>query len=133
MKEIVLPAKIENIPAATDFVNAALEDADCPMKAQMQIDVVIDELFGNIAQYAYPDGTGDVKVGIDVTDNAATLIFTDRGTPYNPLERKDPDTDAAIEDRDVGGLGIFLVKKTMDDVKYEFSNGKNILTIIKRL
>lgn len=135
MKEITLEAKIENIDAVTDFVNEQLESADCPMKAQLQIDVAIDELFSNIAYYAYKPQTGDATVTVDFTDNpnAVNITFIDGGKPYNPLEKEDPDITLSAEERSIGGLGIFMVKKTMDDVVYEYKDGKNMLTIKKNM
>ncbi len=135
MKEITLEAKIENIDAVTDFVNEQLESADCPMKAQLQINVAIDELFSNIAYYAYAPNTGDATVSVDFTDNpsAVNITFIDGGMPYNPLEKDDPDITLSAEERSIGGLGIFMVKKTMDDVVYEYKDGKNMLTIKKNM
>ena len=133
--ELTVQAAVENIPAVTDFVNERLEALDCPVKAQMQIDVAIDELFGNIAQYAYDPATGPATVRVDVEDDplAVRITFIDQGKPYDPLARADPDVTLSAEERQIGGLGIFMVKKTMDDVKYEYRDGQNILTVKKRL
>ena len=133
--EMTVEATVANIPAVTDFVNAELEKIDCPMKAQMQIDVAIDELFGNIAQYAYNPETGPatVRVEVDEATPAVVITFIDNGKPYDPLAADDPDTTLSAEERQIGGLGVFLVKKTMDDVSYEYSEGKNILKIKKNI
>ncbi|MBQ4338507.1 MAG: ATP-binding protein [Clostridia bacterium] len=135
MKELTLAATVENIQAVTDFVNEQLETVDCPLKAQMQVDIAIDELFGNIAHYAYAPSTGDATVRVEIEENplAVTLTFTDCGTPYNPLTQADPDVTLCAEERQAGGLGIFMVKKTMDEMKYEYNDSKNILTIRKIL
>ena len=135
MHELSLEAAIANIPAVTDFVNALLEELDCPMKAQLQIDVVIDELFSNIAQYAYAPGTGPATVRVETEEDppAVILTFIDRGMPYDPLAAEDPDITAPAEERSIGGLGVYLVKKTMDDVRYEYRDGQNILRIRKRM
>ena len=135
MKELTIAAKIENIEVVTDFVNEQLEALDCPMKAQMQIDIAIDELFGNIAYYAYNPKIGQATVRVDVIEDplAVTITFIDNGVPYDPLAKEDPDTTLSIEDREIGGLGIYMVKKSMDDVTYEYKNGQNILTIKKNL
>ena len=135
MKELTLEAKVENIQAATDFIDRELEAVDCPMKAQMRIDVAIDEIFANIAHYAYKPGTGDVTLqfAYDAATQTASITFIDSGTPYNPLEREDPDTTLSAEDRAVGGLGIFLVKKTMDDMRYWYADGRNHLVLEKKL
>ena len=135
MKSITVEAKIENVDKVTEFVNEVLEEKDCPLKVQMQLDVAIDEIFGNIAYYAYGKGSGNATIQIEMEDNPPkiTLIFIDQGIPYNPLENKDPDITLDIQDREIGGLGIFLVKKTMDELSYEYVDGQNILTMKKEL
>ena len=135
LKSITVEAKIENVDKVTEFVNEVLEEKECPLKVQMQLDVAIDEIFGNIAYYAYGKGSGNATIQIEMEDNPPkiTLIFIDQGIPYNPLENKDPDITLDIEDREIGGLGIFLVKKTMDELSYEYVDGQNILTMKKEL
>ncbi len=134
MKELTLAATVENIAVVTDFVNAELEAADCPMKAQMQINIAIDEIFTNIAQYAYTPktGTATVRFALKQDPRTAELTFFDSGVPYNPLEKEDPDTTLSAEEREIGGLGIFLIKKTMDAVEYVRENGQNVLTVRKQ-
>ena len=131
--ELVLSAKVESIPLITDTVNEMLESLDCPMKAQIQIDVAIDEVFANIANYAYPNGEGKATVRFEPTKdpNGIQLTFIDSGIPFNPLEAKEPDTTLSAEDREIGGLGIFMVRKSMDDVQYEYKDRHNILRIRK--
>lgn len=133
MKEMTLPAVVENIAQVTDFVNAQLEEICCPMKAQVQIDIAIDELFGNIAQYAYNPETGPATVRVEVSDApiSVTITFMDHGVPYDPLQKEDPDITLSAEERGSGGLGIFMVKKTMDEITYEYKDGQNILRIRK--
>ena len=133
MKSITEEAKIENIAVITDFVNSILEAIGCSAKVQMEIDIAIDEIFGNIAYYAYGEKTGSVTVRIEALqeENGVQLMFLDSGVPYDPLTRQDPDISAEIEERKEGGLGIFLVRKTMDDMKYEYKDGQNCLTIRK--
>ena len=135
MKSITVEAKIENVDKVTEFVNEVLEEKECPLKVQMQLDVAIDEIFGNIAYYAYGKGSGNATIQIEMEDNPPkiTLIFIDQGTRYNPLENQDPDMTLHIEDREIGRLGIFLVKKTMDELSYEYVDGQNILTMKKEL
>ena len=132
-KEIIFPAEIDSIPAITDFVNEALEEADCSMKAQTQIDIAIDELFSNIAYYAYGENKGEatVVVDLDAEKREVSITFIDSGTPYNPLEKADPDVTLDAEERGIGGLGIFIVKKSMDEIRYEYTDQKNMLTIRK--
>ncbi len=135
MKELTVAATIDNIETVTDFVNEELEALDCPMKTQMQIDIAIDELFSNIANYAYAPEVGEATVRVEPKDDALAVIvtFIDKGMPYNPLENEDPDTTLSIDKREVGGLGVYMVKKSMDDIKYEYKDGQNILSIVKRL
>lgn len=135
MKELTVAATIENIGTVTDFVDAQLEELDCPMKAEMQINVAIDELFSNIAHYAYHPETGEATVAVEVIKNplAVEITFIDNGKPYDPLQNADPDVTLSAEERDIGGLGIFIVKKSMDDIAYEYKDGKNILKIKKNI
>ena len=135
MKELTLAATVENIETVTEFVNAQLELLDCPIKAQMQIDIAIDELFGNIAHYAYNPEVGSATVRVEVIEDplAVTITFIDNGVPYDPLAKADPDTTLSAEERDIGGLGIYMVKKSMDDIIYEYKDGQNILKIKKYL
>ena len=135
MQELTLAAKLENVAAVTEFVDGLLEDALCPLKAQMQIDVAIDELFSNIARYAYNGGEGEATVKVDFIDDPrqVSITFIDSGIPYNPIEQEDPDITLSAEDRKIGGLGIFIVKKTMDDISYQHKDGQNILTIKKKI
>ena len=135
MKEMTTEASIENIAQVTAFVDEQLEELNCPARAQMQIDIAIDELFGNIAQYAYQPGNGPATVRVEVLKEplAVVITFMDQGIPYDPLKREDPDVTLPIEERKTGGLGVYMVKKTMDDVSYEYRDGKNILKIRKNL
>lgn len=135
MKELTVSATVENIATVTDFVNEQLESYDCPMKAQMQIDIAIDELFGNIAHYAYNPEIGEATVRVEVVENPLSVVITfiDNGVPYDPLKNDDPDTTLSADEREIGGLGIFMVKKSMDDITYEYKDGQNILTIKKSL
>ena len=135
MKELTLDATIANIDVVTDFVNAELDALDCPIKAQTQIDVAIDELFSNIAHYAYDSegGTATVRIESEKDPLCVAITFLDQGKPYNPLQKEDPDVSLAVEDRPIGGLGIFIVKKTMDAISYERRDGRNILTIKKNI
>lgn len=135
MKELTIPATVENIEKVTEFVNGQLEKINCPIKAKMQIDIAIDELFGNIAHYAYKPETGPATVRVEVTEAPISVIvtFIDHGIPYDPLKKDDPDVTLSAEERAIGGLGIFMVKKTMDEITYEYKDGQNILSIRKDL
>ena len=135
MTELTVAATVENIETVTDFVNEQLEAMACPMKAQMQIDIAIDELFGNIAHYAYNPEIGQATVRVEVAEDplAVVITFIDNGTPYDPLKKDDPDVTLSAEERDIGGLGIYMVKKSMDEISYEYQDGKNILKIKKNI
>ena len=135
MTELTIAATVENIDAVTDFVNEQLEALDCSMKVQMQIDIAIDELFGNIAHYAYNPEIGQATVRVEVSQDplAVVITFIDKGVPYDPLTKADPDTTLSVEERDIGGLGIYMVKKSMDEITYEYKDGQNILAIKKNL
>ena len=133
MKEITLKAEIGNIPQVIAFIEEQLETAGCPLRAQMQIDVAVDELFSNISRYAYVPETGEatVRFAYDAAKKAVLITFIDSGVPFNPLERSAPDTHVPLERRSIGGLGIHLVRNTMDGMEYEYKDGRNVLTIRK--
>ena len=135
MKEITVDATIENMNTVTAFVDDFLDQIACPMKSKIQINIVIDEIFGNICHYAYKDSVGAVTVSVESgnTPKAVFLTFIDNGIPYNPLETEDPDITSSSEERKIGGLGIYLVKKNMDEMKYEYVNQQNRLWMEKRL
>ena len=135
MKELTIAATVENIETVTDFVNEQLEALDCPVKAQMQIDIAIDELFGNIAHYAYNPETGNATVRVEVINEPLSVVITfiDKGVPYDPLKNEDPDITLSAEERSIGGLGIYMVKKSMDEITYTYKDGQNILSIKKKL
>ncbi|MBO5292675.1 MAG: ATP-binding protein [Lachnospiraceae bacterium] len=133
MKEITLDATVENIGVITDFVDEFLDENDCSMDVKMQVDIAIDELFSNIAFYAYTDKIGKATVRVEIQDSpkAVCITFIDSGVPYNPLEKPDPDVTLSAEDRKIGGLGIFIVKRNMDAMQYNYCNGQNRLQITK--
>ena len=133
MEELTLDATIENLTPVTEYVTESLEERDCPLKIVMQIELVIEEIFMNVASYAYcPDiGVVTIQKSFDDEPRALNLTFIDSGKPYNPLEHKDPDTSLGVDEREIGGLGIFLIKKNVDDISYERRDGKNILSIKK--
>ena len=133
--EITLPATIENVEKVTEFVNAELAKINCPAKAKAEIDIAIDELFSNIANYAYNPEVGKATVKVEVQENPQALVITfmDKGIPYDPLKREDPNVKLSADERGIGGLGIFMVKKTMDSVEYEYKDNHNILKIKKNI
>ncbi len=133
--ELVIEAVKENMNAVQAFVDERLEAAGCPMKAQMQIDLAVEEIFVNIASYAYAPDKGNATVRVEVSEDpvTVTITFIDHGVPYDPTAKDDPDITLSADERDIGGLGIFMTKKVMDDVTYEYRNGSNILTLKKKL
>lgn len=133
MKELKVKADISELDKVLSFADSILESMDCSMKAQMQIDVAIEELFVNIAHYAYPSGDGEavIEVEADEANKTVSITFVDQGIPYDPLKNADPDITLSADERPIGGLGIFMVKKSMDDVSYEYKDNQNRLTIKK--
>lgn len=135
MEELTVDAVLDSIPVITDFVDSQLEQFGCPMKAQAQIDIAIDELFSNIVHYAYHPEVGPATVRVEVLEDPLSVIITfiDQGVPYDPLSRADPDVTLSAEEREIGGLGIYIVKKNMNEITYEYKDGRNILRIRKEL
>ena len=135
MKELKLTATVESLDEVLAFIDAELESVDCPMKVQMQLDVAVEELYVNIAHYAYAPGTGEATVSIDITQDPlyVTITFKDSGIPFDPTAKADPDVTLSAQERQIGGLGIYMAKKGTDEMKYEYKDGQNILSISKKL
>ena len=135
MKELKLTATVESLDEVLAFIDSELESVDCPMKVQMQLDVAVEELYVNIAHYAYAPGTGEATVGIDITQDPlnVTITFKDSGIPFDPTAKADPDVTLSAQERQIGGLGIYMAKKGTDEMKYEYKDGQNILSISKKL
>ena len=135
MKEWTAEAVADSIPAITQGVNSELEALECSPQARRKINVALDELLSNIVNYAYAPGSGKMTVQMryDETNRAVFLSFIDNGVPYDPLAKSDPDVTLSAEQRSIGGLGIFMVKKSMDDMVYEYKDGQNILSIKKAI
>ena len=135
MMSKTFPAKTDALPAVLGFVEEMLESCECSMKNQTAICVAIEEVFVNVAHYAYGAEDGDVAldIGFEEASRNVTFCLRDQGVPFDPLQKPDPDITLSIEEREIGGLGIFIVKKTMDTVRYEYKDGKNILTMIKKI
>lgn len=129
------PAKVEALSDVLGFVDRTLESYECPMKVQTAVCVAIEEVFVNVAHYAYGEGEGDMVLGIGFDEESRTITFrmADQGTPFDPLKKPDPDITLSAEEREIGGLGIFITKKTMDTVTYAYENGENILTMMKKI
>ena len=135
MTNKTFPAKVDALSDVLGFVELTLENYECPMKTQMAICVALEEVFVNVARYAYPDGEGDMTLGIGFDEESRTVTFrmSDKGVPFDPLKKEDPDITLSAAERDIGGLGIFITKKTMDSLSYAYENGENILTMIKKI
>ena len=135
MSELNIEAKTENLDKVLAFVDQHLEERGCAVQVQMQIDVAVEELFVNIAQYAYALGIGVATIRLEIQEDPFVVVITfiDNGIPYNPLAKEDPDITLSAEERPIGGLGIYMVKKSMDEVSYEYKDGQNILRIKKQL
>ena len=129
--ELEIAADVDKLSKVTEFVDSILEKNGCPIKVQMKIDLALEELFVNIAHYAYPDGEGTAKILAGANSEYVEITFIDSGVPYDPLAKPDPDVTLSIEERQIGGLGIFLSKKLMDDISYKYEDNKNILTVRK--
>lgn len=125
---VLNPSAEDSMMQALEFVENVLTDADVPMKIVMKMNIAVDEIFSNIKLYS---GADEAEIACCIYDGHVTLIFTDNGKPYNPLEAAEPDTALSAEDRQIGGLGIFMVKKSMDEVTYTYLDGKNVLSLDK--
>ena len=135
MKELKLTATVESLDEVLAFIDSELESVDCPMKVQMQLDVAVEELYVNIAHYAYAPGTGEATVSIDITQDPlnVTITFKVSGIPFDPTAKADPDVTLSAQERQIGGLGIYMAKKGTDEMKYEYKDGQNILSVSKKL
>jgi anti-sigma regulatory factor (Ser/Thr protein kinase) len=137
MERMTVPARVEKLEEVFAFVDRVMDGAEINAKTQNNIKVAVEEIFVNIASYSYPAGEGDVSVyaavtrGLPSVPGIFSVTFTDSGTPYNPLDKADPDTSLPLMERPIGGLGILMVKKLMDTVRYRYENGKNILMLEK--
>jgi len=135
MQELTVEAKVENLDKVNDFINNSISEFNCSKKAIMQLGVIVEEIFVNIASYAYPDKVGFATVQVEIKNNppAVTLTFVDEGVEYNPLTNEDPDLELSVEERGIGGLGIYLVKNMVEEISYNYKDNKNILSLTKNL
>ena len=132
MEERTFPAKAEAFTDVIQFLESALEISDCPMKLTVPLTVAVEEMFINIAHYAYPGSDGDMKLLIDAKPGEIFIRFTDSGIPFDPTAKPDPDVTLSVEERKIGGLGIYMAKRAVDSMKYEYKNGQNILSLVKK-
>lgn len=135
MKEKIFPADTAALDDVLGFAEEELEQTGCSAKMLMQLTVALEEIFVNVANYAYPEGSGNVRISIDFENENSLVLFriSDKGIPFDPLAKPDPDITLSAEERQIGGLGIFICKVTMDEVNYERKDDENILTMKKIL
>ena len=135
MKDITVDATLDNLEIVQNFVSEELENQGCSMKVMMQIEIAVEEIYVNIVHYAYNPEIGKATIRCEVTEDPMQVIiqFMDSGVPFDPLAKEDADITLSAEEREIGGLGIFMVKQSMDEVSYEYKEGKNVLTIKKVL
>lgn len=135
-KRLVVDATMDNLDRVVGFVEEQLVLQGCPKKIQGQICVSLEEIYVNIVNYAYDGYDGECTINVDITTfshgKEMALTIKDKGTPFNPLEKEDPDITLSAEDRQIGGLGIYMVKQSMDAVSYAYRENCNILTIHKK-
>jgi len=132
MTEKIFPADINELASVTVFLEEELDKAEASPKLMVTFAVALEELFVNVAHYAYPDSKGTVKIGIDTSGDSIVVQLTDSGIPFDPVAKPDPDITESADERKIGGLGIYMVKKSMDSITYEYKDNQNILTISKR-
>lgn len=135
MQDLTLQASDDTLYTVLDAIEAHLDKCGCPQETKTEILICVEEIYVNIAHYAYGGKEGEATVQMEVTQNprVCRVVFRDRGIPYNPLEKEDPDVTLSAEEREIGGLGIFMVKQCMDRMEYEYRDGYNILAIEKDL
>ena len=135
MKSLTVNASADNLAGVLEFIDAELAAAGSTMKTQFQIDLAVEEIYVNIVHFAYTPDTGDIIIQCDVYGEPplAEIQFIDQGKPYNPLDNPEPNITLTAEERQIGGLGVLMVKKTMDEVEYHYENSQNILKIKKYL
>ena len=134
-KELLLEASESNLEKAQAFFTEILEEIGADSRTLFQTELSVEEIFINIAHYAYPDGKGFVLLSGEIMKDPKGLKmeFVDQGIPFDPLAKDDPDTSLGAEERSIGGLGIFMVKKNMDAMEYRYEDGKNHLTMVKNV
>ncbi len=135
LSKLTVDADVDRLPQVLSFIDEKLEEGGCSPKVQIQLDIAVEEIFVNIAHYAYSPDKGEADISIEIVGDPAEAIieFRDRGMFFDPLKKPDPDTTLSSEERQIGGLGIYMVKKSMDDVTYRYEDEQNILTIRKKL
>ena len=135
MNNYIVDAKLELIDEMINPIISSLEEIEANPKAVYQVNLALEEILVNIAKYAYPSNEGKIDISFEISDDKTQLkvVIKDKGKKFNPLEKEDPDLDSSVEERKIGGLGIYLVKKMVDDIKYQRINNQNVLEFIKKL
>ena len=133
MRELNIPAKMENLEIMIEFILEAIENIGDKDKIKGKLRLISEEILVNVINYAYPEKTGNIYIGTELLDDILSLKIIDQGIKFDPLERQDPDINLPLEDRTIGGLGIFMVKNIMDEVKYSYEDGNNILILKKKV
>ena len=137
--ELVVDAETEELDKVLDFISGYLSEMGCRMAMEMKVSVACEEIFVNIAHYAYkkidPELKGKAWIALsqDETGDTVQIVFRDKGIPYDPLKKEDPDVSLSAEEREIGGLGIYMVKKSMDEVRYERDGDENVLLLLKNI
>uniref|UniRef100_UPI004055AEED ATP-binding protein n=1 Tax=Agathobacter sp. TaxID=2021311 RepID=UPI004055AEED len=135
MQDLRLQASTDTLYTVLDSIEAHLDKNGCPEDIKTEVLIAVEEIYVNIANYAYNGNAGEAVVQMEVRQNPklCRVVLKDRGIPYNPLGQEEPDISLSAEEREVGGLGIFMVKQFMDKVEYRYENGYNILMLEKNL
>lgn len=138
MKEIKVNADVKNLDSVLQFMNEVIEPYNCSVEIQFQLELALEEAYVNIAHHAYPNDVGSTIIRCDVVEkddksNLLVIDILDQGIPYNPIEHNDPNINSSAEERDIGGLGIYMIKNSMDALSYSYENEHNVFTIEKYL
>jgi sigma-B regulation protein RsbU (phosphoserine phosphatase) len=130
MESKIFKADVKELDSLFEYSSTLLEVLDFSKRDIIMINTALEEVFVNVAKYAYEKG-GEVEVTLSNDKNKVTFVFRDSGKPFNPLEKEDPNITASSEEREVGGLGIYMVKNIMDETTYEYKDHHNVLTLVK--
>ena len=133
-RQITLPNDVQEVPQLNVFVDEVCEQVDFDMSTTLKLNLAIEEAVVNVMNYAYPAGEkGDVDIEAMINDEYLVFVISDSGTPFDPTAKAEVDTTLSAEERGIGGLGIHLIRQIMDTINYERVEGKNVLTLRKKL
>jgi len=134
MKRLTLPNDIETIPQLNEFIDGFCEERGIDFDITMRLNLAIEEAVVNVMNYAYPEGTvGYVDIDVEADDNYVTFVISDTGKPFDPTQKDEANIALSVEERPIGGLGIHLVRRMMDEISYQYADHKNILTLRKKI